>query len=160
MNEKVYRYIILGLAVALVLAVAGSGWLHSRSNRKIEGLELQARNHLSLLESYGNGLSQVGGRYSESEAGRLELDRRNRELEESLSGFIERFGNLDGQLYGVESAIGAARKGLRGDIDSLSGVAAEIREVLEAAENLQNGDMEPGGSVGGSVDVPDSGDSL
>jgi len=144
MNEKIYRIIVITLAVLLVTTLTGSRWLYARSDRQIEGLELEARNHLSLLESYGSGLSYVSGQYIKSETGRVELDRRNRELEKSLSDFAKRFGDLDGGLYGIESEIGKTRAGLRDDINSLSGLIAEIGESIERSEDIQNGYLESG----------------
>lgn len=160
MNEKISRYIIIGLSVVLVATLLGSGWLHRRSNRKIAGLELSVRKHLEQIESFGSGIEEITERYYASEAERIDIDRRYRDLEGKVSDFIGGLGDLDGGLQTLESGIEAVRAGLRDDIDSISGVAAEIREIIESAEDLQDGDMEPGGSIGGTVDVPGSGDSL
>ncbi len=154
MNEKVYRITIVVLITVVFLGGAGAGWLLTRSNRANTELALQARNHLSLLESYSAGITYLGERYRVSETGRIELDSRNRELEAEVSEFIRRLGDMDGDIFDIESAVGGAAVELRGDIGEVRDLAAEIREILKAVEGVQDSDV----LLGGSTDLDDSAD--
>ncbi len=147
MNEKISRLTIIILITLLLAVSASAGWLLARSNSDNEELGRQARSHLSLLKSYGEGLAYVTEQRRVSEAGRIELDERGRRLEGEISDLIERFGYLDGGLYDVESGIGKAREGIQSDNEAVRRLVAEIRESIEAVEGLQDRDVLPGGGV-------------
>lgn len=150
MNEKNYRITIIVLAAFIFLVGACAGWLLTRANRRNEALARDITELEADTLTLGSSLAEYTERSLKAERERDELDQRYRELGNQIPGFTGGLGAVGSGLSGIESGITRAAEGIQSAGDGISEVTTGIGAYLEAAENIQNDDLDSGADSSGT----------
>lgn len=156
MNEKGYRILVIILLALLALGGAAGWFFGSRASRNATELGNELSAYSTLAHNYSIDLATITERYNRLAWRHTKLNDRYNDLAGQIPGFITGLGEVETGLGSLESKLAGATEGLRHDSGEVGDVAAEIREVIKAAQDLQDDDLVSGIDDSDTLDNDDT----
>ena len=131
-NEKILWYII---GIAVILA---AGFFSGYTVRKAVD-DKSIREYRSTITELRNQLTKQIDRIDELEQGNQQLTNQAEKLRQEIGDLIERLENTKGTIEEIKSGISA-------DIRTISDIRKAIRSIIQAIEQLEEAEQNPGNS--------------